>query len=92
MTTATRGLCPKQQLGHNFDIFTWFTGTTQRAFGSSAWGGAAVEIDDFVELRSYGNTGLPPVMRFAGRPYDGCDNRHVQDFSEHGLAALTAMR
>ena len=55
-------------------------------------GGAAVEMDDFVELRSYGAVGLPPVICFPGRPYDGCDNRHVKDFADHGLSALIAMR
>lgn len=42
----------------------------------------AVGMCDFVELRSYGVDGLPAVTRFAGRPYDGCDNSHVKDFGE----------
>jgi predicted dehydrogenase len=52
----------------------------------------AVEMDDFVEVRTYGLADLPPVTRFAGRPYDGCDSRHVEDFARRGLAALTEMR
>ena len=48
----------------------------------------AVEMDDFVEIRSYGLPALAPVLRFAGRAYDGCDNRHVEDFARRGLAAL----
>ncbi len=52
----------------------------------------AVEMDDFVEVRGYGIAGLPPVTRFAGRPYDGCDNRHVDDFAQRGLPALLEMR
>jgi predicted dehydrogenase len=51
-----------------------------------------VEMDDFVEIRSYGVAGLPPLARFAGRAYDGCDNSHVRDFAERGLAALLDMR
>lgn len=52
----------------------------------------ALEMDDFVEVRTYGLTDLPAVARFAGRPYDDCDNRHVEDFARRGLAALTEMR
>ena len=52
----------------------------------------AVEMDDFVEIRSYGLPALAPVMRFAGRAYDGCDNRHVEDFARRGLAALLDFR
>jgi predicted dehydrogenase len=52
----------------------------------------AVEMDDFVEVRSYGVEGLAPLTRFAGRPYDGCDNRHVEAFARRGLAALLEMR
>lgn len=52
----------------------------------------AVEMDDFVEVRTYGLTDLPAVARFAGRPYDDCDNRHVEDFARRGLEALTEMR
>jgi hypothetical protein len=49
-------------------------------------------MDDFVEVRSYGLADLPPLTRFAGRPYDGCDNGHVDDFARRGLAALLEMR
>ena len=52
----------------------------------------AVEMDDFVEVRVHGIESLAPVTRFAGRPYDGCDNRHVDDFARRGLAALLEMR
>jgi hypothetical protein len=52
----------------------------------------AVEMDDFVEVRAHGIAGLPPVSRFAGQPYDGCDNRHVDDFARRGLTALLEMR
>jgi len=52
----------------------------------------AVEMDDFVEVRGHGIASLPPVTRFAGRPYDGCDNRHVDDFARRGLTALLEMR
>jgi len=52
----------------------------------------AVEMDDFVEVRAHGIASLPPVTRFAGQPYDGCDNHHVDDFARRGLAALLEMR
>ena len=52
----------------------------------------AVEMDDFVELRSYGVAGLAQEMFVGGRPYDDCDNRHVEDFARRGLAALLALR
>ena len=52
----------------------------------------AVEMDDFVEVRSYGLPGIAPRTRFAGRPYDGCDNRHVEAFARRGLEALLEMR
>lgn len=52
----------------------------------------AVEMDDFVEVRTFGLNGLPTVARFAGRAYDDCDNRHVQDFAERGLAAVLDFR
>jgi predicted dehydrogenase len=52
----------------------------------------AVEMDDFVELRSFGVEGIPPLARFAGRAYDDCDNRHVEDFARRGLAALIELR
>jgi predicted dehydrogenase len=53
---------------------------------------AAVEMDDFVEVRSYGLADVPAVTRFAGRAYDGCDNRHVADFAQRGLSALIEIR
>ena len=52
---------------------------------------SSFEMDDFVEVRSYG-TSMPPISRFAGRRYDGCDNSHVDDFAEGGLEALLKMR
>ncbi len=51
----------------------------------------AVEMDDFVEVRSYGMPSSS-VTRFAGRPYDGCDNSHVEDFARRGREALLEMR
>ena len=52
----------------------------------------ALEMDDFVEVRTFGLPGLPPLARFAGRPYDGTDNRHVEDFAQRGLEALLELR
>jgi hypothetical protein len=52
----------------------------------------AVEMDDFVEFRSYGLPGIAAVEYYAGRAYDGCENRHVADFAERGLAALRDLR
>lgn len=52
----------------------------------------AVEMDDFMEARSYGLQVTPAVARFAGRAYDDCDNSHVGDFAEWGLAALLDFR
>ena len=52
----------------------------------------AVEMEDFVEFRSYGLPGLPALERFAGRPYDDCDNRHVDDFARRGREALLELR
>jgi hypothetical protein len=49
-------------------------------------------MDDFVEIRSFGLPALSPVVRFAGRAYDDCDNRHVEDFARRGLAALLDFR
>ncbi len=57
-----------------------------------ALGGAYLEMDDFVEVRSFGALDLPAVLRFAGRPYDDCDNRHVEDFARDGLVALIELR
>lgn len=54
--------------------------------------GRFIEMDDYVELRSYGLAGFEPVSTFAGRPYDRCDNRHVDAFTERGLAALIEQR
>jgi len=51
-----------------------------------------VEMDDFVEFRSFGLAGIPAVEYYAGRAYDGCDNRHVEDFARRGLAALRDLR
>jgi predicted dehydrogenase len=52
----------------------------------------AVEMDDFVEVRSFGLPDVPAVEFYAGRAYDGCDNGHVEDFGKRGLAALCEMR
>jgi predicted dehydrogenase len=52
----------------------------------------AVEMDDFVEFRSFGVPGVPAVEYYAGRAYDGCDNRHVEEFARRGLAALREFR
>jgi len=54
--------------------------------------GRFFEMDDYVELRSYGLPEFNPVTTFAGRPYDRCDNRHVDAFAERGLAALNEQR
>jgi len=53
---------------------------------------AALEMDDYVEVRTYGLADFPAVQRFAGRPYDQCDNSHVEDFARRGLDALRALR
>ena len=52
----------------------------------------ALEMDDFVEVRSFGLPSTPAVARFAGRPYDGCDNRHVEDFARRGREAILDLR
>jgi predicted dehydrogenase len=52
----------------------------------------AVEMDDFVEVRAYGVTDLPDTARFAGRPYNGCDNSHIEDFARRGREALLDLR
>jgi len=52
----------------------------------------AVEMDDFVEFRSFGLPGMPAIESYAGRAYDGCDNRHVEEFARRGLAALRDLR
>lgn len=54
--------------------------------------GRFFEMDDYVELRSYGLPDIEPVATFAGRPYDRCDNRHIDAFAKRGLAALTEQR
>lgn len=53
---------------------------------------AAVELDDFVEVRTHGLEDLPERTCFAGRPYDDCDNGHVQAFAERGVEACLALR
>ena len=53
---------------------------------------AAVEMDDFVEGRTYGNLPGPSRICFAGRAYDGCNNEHVQNFKERGLAGMVDLR
>ncbi len=55
-------------------------------------GRGAVEMDDYVEFRSYGLADVPSLQRFAGRPYDDCDNRHVEDFARRGREALLELR
>lgn len=54
--------------------------------------GGFVEMDDFVEVRTSGRATLPAVQMFAGRPYDDCDNSHVETFARQGLAALLEQR
>jgi len=54
--------------------------------------GAVLEMDDFVEVRGHGPAGIPPRSCFAGRPYDGCDNGHVEAFAARGAAAYTELR
>ncbi len=87
-------------------LIVGFENGSQATILSSSWGTmeqpkerleaitdrAAVEMEDFVEVRSFGVRGLPEVTRFSGRPYDGCDNRHVNDFSERGRTALLELR
>ncbi len=55
-------------------------------------GGSFMEMDDFVEVRSYGLPDRKSVETFPGRAYDDCDNRHVQDFAQNGLAGLSKYR
>lgn len=52
----------------------------------------ALEMDDFAEVRTYSLKDLPPVSRFAGRPYDDCDNSHVEDFARRGREAVLDLR
>ncbi|MBW7895432.1 MAG: Gfo/Idh/MocA family oxidoreductase [Opitutaceae bacterium] len=54
--------------------------------------GRFVTMDDYVEVRTGGCANLPGVQTFAGRAYDGCDNRHVDAFARHGLSALLEQR
>jgi predicted dehydrogenase len=54
--------------------------------------GGTLEMDDFVEVRTFGIDALPAVSRFAGRPYDGCDIAYVEDFANRGLAAVLDLR
>jgi len=54
--------------------------------------GAAAEMDDFVELRTYGLADAPARVCFAGRAYDGCDNSHVDAFARDGIAAYLELR
>jgi predicted dehydrogenase len=83
-----------------------FAGGSRATILSSSWGSmaqpkehmeaildrGALEMDDFVEVRTFSLSGLPAVARFAGRPYDGCDNRHVEDFARRGREALLDLR
>ncbi|NUQ66311.1 MAG: Gfo/Idh/MocA family oxidoreductase [Pirellulales bacterium] len=87
-------------------VLVEFDGGSRAVIHSSSWGSLAqpkerleavldrgsVEMVDFVEFRSYGVPGVPELARFAGRPYDGCDNRHVDDFARRGLEAMLEMR
>lgn len=52
----------------------------------------AIEMDDFVEVRTYGLAGFPEKMCFAGRPYDDCNNNHVKDFEQRGIVAYLELR
>lgn len=54
--------------------------------------GRFLEMDDYVEVRTSGCADLPGVQTFAGRTYDGCDNRHVDAFARRGLSSLLEQR
>jgi len=83
-----------------------FSDNSHATILSSSWGSLAqpkehleavvnrsvIEMDDFVEVRCFGNLESPVKTCFAGRPYDRCDNRHVEAFQKNGLAAMLEMR
>jgi predicted dehydrogenase len=52
----------------------------------------AVEMIDFVEVRTYGAAGSYQRACFAGRAFDGYDNAHVAAFAAEGLTAYQALR
>jgi len=53
---------------------------------------AGVEMDDFVEVRTYGLKGVPERAFFAGRSFDDLDNSHVDAFARRGLDAFGELR
>lgn len=83
-----------------------FAGGSRATIMSSAWGSleqpkehmemilnhGTLEMDDFVEIRTFGLANSPRIARFAGRPYDGCDNSHVEDFALRGREAMIDLR
>ena len=83
-----------------------FSDNSNATILSSSWGSLAqpkehleavldranVEMDDFVEVRSYGNTSLSAKQCFQGRAYDRCDNSHVEAFAADGWAAMLKLR
>jgi predicted dehydrogenase len=71
---------------------SWGTMAQPKEHMEAIFDRGALEMDDFVEVRSWGIPGLPIVSRFAGRPYDDCDNGHVQDFAQRGRDALLDLR
>ena len=87
-------------------VLVEFENGSRASVHSSSWGSmtqpkerleavldrGAVEMEDFVELRGYGEIELPALTRFAGRAYDGCDNSHVSAFESDGRSALLALR
>lgn len=83
-----------------------FANGSRATIMSSAWGSleqpkehlemilnhGTLEMDDFVEIRTFGLAHAPRIVRFAGRPYDGCDNSHVEDFARRGREAMIDLR
>lgn len=83
-----------------------FANGSRASIMSSAWGSleqpkehmeiilnhGTLEMDDFVEIRTFGLRNLPRIAHFAGRPYDGCDNSHVEDFANRGREAMIDLR
>ena len=53
---------------------------------------AVLEMDDFVEVRCYGQSDLAAKKCFPGRAYNFCDNHHVEAFAAGGCAAMVKLR